>query len=1138
MKTKSKIIKSCILTAVSLGLLAVNTLNAANIQTGYVIGQVYPSFVDKAAVGDNDNTGNLGFAVQMTNLWQSGQTIRITGVSWPTRTAPVGTFTFYFYDLDQGANPNAFDGNGTETLVGTNTATLGTAIGAGTAAYCIFDQPIVFTAHSKGIAVTWLDSGGNQIIKVTPNTAYTNIVRVSTTTGVPIGGTSPYIRFSLFGSVVQPAPTGSLTWQGNVSSNWDGTANNWNLALGSNLFARTNYTDNGSYGPNVVFDDTIVSPTYYTNINLTTGTPLRPSSLVFNNSLFRYNFSGPSIITGGTILTNSGSGVVTLNTANNYTGGSVLTGGRIRLANAGGLGTGTVTFLSGGLSSVGSAPLTITNNLSLIGTAILGNTTDNGLLTCSAQINFNGGTYGIDAENNLILSGVLTNGGIGAKSGPGTLTLTGTDNESAGTWAVLNGTIIVNGIAANRTAGAIAVGASAGNSVATFIITNGGSVTINNANVVAVGAIGQSALTSSNYLYLSGTLGYGTNFTSGVLQLGQSSAYDEVDMLPGSVLAVGGITYNIGQALANTSVVNIDGGTIAALKNNTAFIPAATGSFTTAVNVLAGGVTFDSGSYAITIAQPLLEGGSGGGLTKTGNGTLWLSGANTYTGPTVVKAGTLGLYPGNTLSATSSLTVSNGAAVATDFTTPAGAAQTEVLSVSLNGSGVNVNYGDLSSAVSTSVAINNTVNSGVALNANGVNTITLTGTNFGIGTYPVIQFALRTGNGSFIASLPYGVVGSVATNGNQIVVNITAAPKSVTWFGSTDSSTINNHWNLTSPNWNSGNASYADDGVAGDYVTFDDSVFNDGSSYATNVNLTLALSPLTLTVNSSLNYVFTTTGSGKLTGLTPLTKNGAGSLAIMTANDYSGGSTLNSGAVFVGNNQALGSGAITLNGGSLASDGVTSRTLTNFVNISSATSALGDSVNSGTLTLSGPVSFKVAGQQLTANSAVVFSGTLSMQVSAFSLTANQVTGAGNITCAGNLVVSNLSATAMAAGQVYQLFTNNGTISGNFASITLQGTGSSGLTGTFNPANGQLTLAAAATKPPVINQVTTSGVNLILQGTNGTAGTSYSILTATNITMPMTNWTTNATGVFGAGGTFSNGIPLGGEPARYFRIKTP
>ena len=73
----------------------------------------------------------------------------------------------------------------------------------------------------------------------------------------------------------------------------------------------------------------------------------------------------------------------------------------------------------------------------------------------------------------------------------------------------------------------------------------------------------------------------------------------------------------------------------------------------------------------------------------------------------------------------------------------------------------------------------------------------------------------------------------------------------------------------------------------------------------------------------------------------------------------------------------------------------------------------------------------------------------------------------------------------------------------------------------------------------INTVQASGGNLILTGIGGASGGAYEILTATNLTTPLADWTTNTSGVFGNGGAFSNGIPvLNTAPARFFRIKTP
>lgn len=75
---------------------------------------------------------------------------------------------------------------------------------------------------------------------------------------------------------------------------------------------------------------------------------------------------------------------------------------------------------------------------------------------------------------------------------------------------------------------------------------------------------------------------------------------------------------------------------------------------TTEFLVGTGGAKFDTAGFNIAVISDLEHDssvvGSDGGLTKTGNGTLTLGGANTYTGTTLVSTGTLALVGGSHMS--------------------------------------------------------------------------------------------------------------------------------------------------------------------------------------------------------------------------------------------------------------------------------------------------------------------------------------------------------------------------------------------------------------------------------------------------------------------------------------------------------
>ena len=164
-----------------------------------------------------------------------------------------------------------------------------------------------------------------------------------------------------------------------------------------------------------------------------------------------------------------------------------------------------------------------------------------------------------------------------------------------------------------------------------------------------------------------------------------------------TVSGTGSATFTTLQLSAATAVVNLDGGTLTAnqivdvdnsgvtANSNTTFNfnggtltagPGAVTAFMTGLTnafVKSGGAVINTAGSDITIAQALLDftTPSGGGLTKSGSGTLTLTGNNSYTGTTTVTEGTLSLGNGTSntnLSDLSTVNIASGAIVNLNFT--------------------------------------------------------------------------------------------------------------------------------------------------------------------------------------------------------------------------------------------------------------------------------------------------------------------------------------------------------------------------------------------------------------------------------------------------------------------------------------
>lgn len=220
---------------------------------------------------------------------------------------------------------------------------------------------------------------------------------------------------------------------------------------------------------------------------------------------------------------------------------------------------------------------------------------------------------------------------------------------------------------------------------------------------------------------------------------------------------------------------------------------------------------------------------------------------------------------------------------------------------------------------------------------------------------------------------------------------------------------VNNAWDSATTNWV--DATFGTDTAFanGQAVKFDDSASN------ATVSVAAPVLPASVTLeNSSLAYNFT--GAGSISGTAALTKIGAGTATIALTNSYAGGTALNAGQLRLGTDAALGSGPITISGGTLSSDGANARNISNPLKVSGA-ATLGHATDNGALAFTAPVDLGNAGRTITVNSDVTFAngatnGTLLAKVGTGKLTISGVvnySGASDVQN-GTLIYDNASVT--------------------------------------------------------------------------------------------------------------------------------
>jgi autotransporter-associated beta strand protein len=337
-----------------------------------------------------------------------------------------------------------------------------------------------------------------------------------------------------------------------------------------------------------------------------------------------------------TSLFKDGANTLTLSGSNTYSGDTRITNGALTVAAGGTLGDGSSDVF---ISSAGS--LNVNTNTAVASVQETGNANGGTIAIGSgATLTVNGANKGALFQNSISGQGGLTVNG----SGNTTLNLYGTQSYSGATR--VSGAKLSSGVALAtsgvtidggtfETSAANILGNSASVNLSSGTYALGGSDTIGSLTMSGGSLTGNGTLTASTYALSGGTvganLGAGSVTVGGNTTLNGTSAATSVSVTSGT-LSLGG-----SNRLATGASVSLGAGTTLGLGANSQQLAGLTGDgsvTTSASGSLNLNVASGSNTYAGVIS-------GGGGLTKSGDGTLFLTGANTLSGTTAVSDGTL-----------------------------------------------------------------------------------------------------------------------------------------------------------------------------------------------------------------------------------------------------------------------------------------------------------------------------------------------------------------------------------------------------------------------------------------------------------------------------------------------------------------
>lgn len=253
-----------------------------------------------------------------------------------------------------------------------------------------------------------------------------------------------------------------------------------------------------------------------------------------------------------------------------------------------------------------------------------------------------------------------------------------------------------------------------------------------------------------------------------------------------------------------------------------------------------------------------------------------------------------------------------------------------------------------------------------------------------------------------------------------------------------------------------------------------------------------------------------------------LTKLGAGTLTLATPATYNGDTLVSAGTLMLSGTAAIpdSDSIAVMSGAALDASVRTDGTLT----LATGQTLTGNGTVKGSVIVTSGATLAPGGSlsTLTFNNNLTLTGgsTTVFEVSKLPTTNDFARVTGSLVLNGTIFVTNIGATAYAPGDTFKLF-SAGTISGAFTNIQPVIPDVNLAWNTNNLAAGILSIVASPTpQPKIISATMIGGGNFIFNATNGVPNWPCYILAATNVSLPLSQWTVIATNNFDANGNLS------------------